>query len=385
MTIQIDNFNDVCREIVASHGKKIFKAKEIWDYAKENNHNAEQLYDFVKPCRVSHGKYDLSRFNDDSSIPMTVELVKNVNSDLIVVGSNNSYKPEKNPLYVKSEFHDTILKIISSGHFFPVMISGPTGNGKTLSCEQVCAETGRAMVRVNCTSETDEDSLMGGFRLINGETQFVDGPVITAMMNGDILLMDEIDLCSPQRLMCMQSIMEGIGYHNKRANRWVKPAPGFMVIATANTKGTGDETGKYVGTQILNAAALDRFAVHIETTYPTVQQEQLILRKKMKALNIPDNQIVSHLTAWAKAIRQAEKETPDIEHVISTRRLVNIIIGYDIFGDLDKSVNMSLKSLDEHHEKSFKTMFEALRPPKPAAQKRKDIPADWALNEEDPF
>lgn len=274
-----------------------------------------------------------------------------------------SYVPNLDEMYVKTPFYDTLKTIVDSGEFFPVLVTGPSGVAKTLTIEQLCHDTDREMFRVNITIESDEDALMGGFRLIDGNTVFHKGPVIMAMERGGILLLDELDLGSPTRIMCLQSVLEGKGYYIKKTNEWVLPKDGFTVIATANTKGTGDEDGKYTGTQILNEAALDRFPITIEVDYPKKDEETAIMKNVFAKLGLEDEKALKHLVAFASHVREeVRKDTNSFQYNISTRRLVNIARAYKIFGNLKQAVTLSLARFDVWHRDSFIKFFDMMKP-----------------------
>ena len=241
-----------------------------------------------------------------------------------------SFVPQADPQYCKTEYFDDLQKILNRNIFFPVMISGPTGVAKTMTVEEVCSSLNRELFRVNITIESDEDSLMGGFRLKNGDTVFDKGPVIRAMERGAILLLDEIDLGSPSKMMCLQSILEGKGYLIKRTGEYVRPAAGFNIIGTCNTKGQGDESGLFNATQILNEAMLDRFHIMFEAKFPNEDDEKKILMGYVDKFSINDDKIEEHvdiLVKFANNVRDTIEKTNDMDHNISTRRLVGIIEG----------------------------------------------------------
>jgi midasin (ATPase involved in ribosome maturation) len=271
--------------------------------------------------------------------------------------------PQKDPFYVPTPYFSDLRTILSSNIFYPVLITGPSGVGKTFSIDQACEAEQRALYRVNITVESDEDSLMGGFRLKDGETVFHKGPVVEAMETGSVLLLDEIDLGSPTRIMCLQSVLEGKGYYLKRINEWVKPQKGFTVFATANTKGQGDESAKYVGTQILNEAALDRFPITIEAGFPTRVEETKMLQIASREFGLPhNNDMINLLIEWANQIRETVATTPDIVYNISTRRLVDILKTYKMFHNFDRSVALCIGRFDEHHQAAYMKILQTLRP-----------------------
>lgn len=263
--------------------------------------------------------------------------------------------PNKNTNYVKWGHHDLLKKVLDSSSFFPVFITGLSGCGKTFMVEQVCAELKRKLVRVNITIETDEDDLIGGFRLNDGNTVWHYGPVVEAMREGAVLLLDEVDLAS-NRIMCLQPILEGNPVYIKKINEVVKPAPGFTVIATANTKGQGDDTGKFTGTNFLNEAFLERFAITIEQKYAPKSHEKKILTKVMKE---DDEKILNTLLAWSQSIRKTFEEGGANE-VITTRRLVHILQSNNILGDINESIKLCLHRFDQSTQETFFTLWDKM-------------------------
>jgi len=253
--------------------------------------------------------------------------------------------PEKMSNYVPFGHFKDVENIIKSKIFFPVFVTGLSGNGKTLMIEQVCAKLKRELYRVNITIETDEDDLMGGHTLVNGNISFREGPVVKAMRKGAVLLLDEVDLGS-NKLMCLQSVLEGKGYLIKKTGEWVTPAEGFTILATANTKGQGSEDGKFIGTQIMNEAMLERFAITMQQEYPPLSTEVKILEKEMELTGSVDKEFVKKLVDWADIIRKTYYEGA-IDDVITTRRLVHIVNAFRMFGDKLKSIQMCISRFDE--------------------------------------
>ena len=262
-----------------------------------------------------------------------------------VIDDNIKIIPEKMSNYVPFGHFKDVKGIIKSKIFFPVFVTGLSGNGKTLMIEQVCAQLKRELYRVNITIETDEDDLMGGHTLQNGNIIFREGPVIKAMRKGAVLLLDEVDLGS-NKLMCLQSVLEGKGYLIKKTGEWVKPADGFTILATANTKGQGSEDGKFIGTQIMNEAMLERFAITMQQEYPPVTTERSILKKEMALTGPVDEEFCTKLVDWADIIRKTYYEGA-IDDVITTRRLVHIVNAFRMFGDKLKSITMCISRFDE--------------------------------------
>ena len=264
--------------------------------------------------------------------------------------------PDKDDTFVKFGNFNDIKKVIQSRIFYPAFITGLSGNGKTFSVEQACAQLKRELIRVNLTIETDEDDLIGGFRLVNGETAWHNGPVVEALERGAILLLDEIDLAS-NKILCLQSILEGKGVFLKKISRFVKPTAGFNVIATANTKGKGSDDGRFIGTNVLNEAFLERFPVTFEQSYPAPATEQRILEGIALDLSVEDRDFCERLVAWAEIIRKTFYDG-GIEEIISTRRLVHIIRAFSIFGDKAKAIQVCINRFDDETKQSFLELYD---------------------------
>jgi MoxR-like ATPase len=269
-----------------------------------------------------------------------------------------NFTPDKDPNYVPFGNFTDVKKIIGSKMFYPTFITGLSGNGKTLSVEQACAQLGRELIRVNITIETDEDDLIGGFRLVNGATVWHDGPVIQALNRGAILLLDEVDLAS-NKILCLQSILEGKGVFLKKVGRFVKPANGFNIIATANTKGKGSDDGRFIGTNVLNEAFLERFALTFEQEYPTPKTEQKILEKVSANLGVLDEKFCENLANWADIIRRTYNDG-GIDEVISTRRLVHIIRAFAIWNDRLKAIKVCVNRFDDETKQSFLELYDKI-------------------------
>jgi hypothetical protein len=266
--------------------------------------------------------------------------------------------PDKDDTFVKFGNFNDLKKIIQSRIFYPTFITGLSGNGKTFSVEQACAQLKREMIRVNITIETDEDDLIGGFRLVDGATVWHNGPVIEALERGAILLLDEIDLAS-NKILCLQSVLEGKGVFLKKIGRFVKPAAGFNVIATANTKGKGSDDGRFIGTNVLNEAFLERFPVTFEQAYPAPATEQKILEGIALDLGVEDRDFCKRLVDWADVIRKTFYDG-GIEEIISTRRLVHIIRAYSIFGNKAKAIDVCTARFDDETKQSFLELYDKI-------------------------
>jgi len=248
-----------------------------------------------------------------------------------------------------------IEKVVKSGMFYPIFITGLSGNGKTLMVEQVCSKLNKELIRVNITIETDEDDLLGGFRLVNGETKFVPGPVIEAMERGCTLLLDECDLGS-NKLLALQPVLEGKGVYLKKINKWVTPKDGFNVMATANTKGKGSDDGRFIGTNILNEAFLERFAITMEQPYASVAVETKIVKGAMKKYGVDDDEFAKNLVTWADVIRKTFYDG-GVDEVISTRRLDHIVKAFAIFGDKMQAIELCVARFDEDTKVSFLDLY----------------------------
>jgi hypothetical protein len=318
--------------------------------------------------RVGRGKYELplSEFGIDLNLASNVvEMPKQTPvpvaqksvAKISTVGrvEEGSVIPKVNPLYVAFGFFDKMKAIVASNRFYPVFVSGLSGNGKTFMVEQACAQAKREFLRVNISPETDEDDLVGGFRLIDGETKWFDGPVIQAMKRGSVLVLDEIDRGS-NKLMCLQGILEGKGILIKKTGEFVEPVSGFNIVATANTKGKGDETGRYMAATILDDAFLERFPITVEQEYPDTKIETKILKKVFANLNIQDEEFATNLVKWADIIRKTFEDGA-IDELISTRRLVHIAEAFTIFGDKMDAIQYCINRFDAETKNSFLDLY----------------------------
>ena len=263
--------------------------------------------------------------------------------------------PDKDPNYVPFGNFTDLKRIIKSKVFYPTFITGLSGNGKTFGVEQACAQLGRDLIRVNITVETDEDDLIGGFRLVDGNTVWHNGPVLEALQRGAVLLLDELDLAS-NKILCLQSILEGNGVFIKKIGKQVYPEKGFTVVATANTKGKGSDDGRFVGTNVLNEAFLERFPLTFEQEYPSIKIEQKLLHNYCSELNCCDDEYIENLGTWAEIIRKTFKEG-GVDEVISTRRLVHIIRAFAIFKDRLKAIKLCLNRFDDETKAAFLELY----------------------------
>jgi len=311
---------------------------------------------FLSRCKVGYNMFELP--SEGKSVSAAAPVVTEEHAVVNLVASNMEKQnliPTLFEGFVPWGNYGNLKKIIKSNLFYPVFITGLSGNGKTLMVEQLHAELGKELIRVNITIETDEDDLLGGFRLVNGETKFVPGPVIEAMERGCTLLLDECDLGS-NKLLALQPVLEGKGVFLKKINKWIVPKKGFNVFATANTKGKGSEDGRFIGTNILNEAFLERFAITIEQPYPTAAVEKKIVLGSMKKYNAVDEDFATNLVTWAEVIRKTFYDG-GVDEVISTRRLDHIAKAFAIFEDKMLAIEMCVSRFDEDTKESFIDLY----------------------------
>ena len=311
-------------------------------------------------ARKTRGVYVLPNIvNPSKNVKQKVSVSKpepKVNNSIAVAETvKENLVPSKEETFVPFGNFRDIKNIIKSGIFYPTFITGLSGNGKTLNIIQSCAELKRELIRVNITIETDEDDLLGGFRLQDGQTVWHDGPVVDAMKRGAVLLLDEIDLAS-NKIMCLQPVLEGSGIFLKKIGKFIEPADGFNVIATANTKGKGSDDGRFIGTNILNEAFLERFPVTFEQEYPAAKIEQKILDNVMSHYGLKDTGYTSNLVKWADVIRRTFYDG-GIDEIIATRRLVHIINAFAIFKNKLKAVEVCINRFDSDTKNSFLDLY----------------------------
>ena len=313
---------------------------------------------FLGQCKTGYNQFKLP--NEEKYVTETVQTntapVENTMVNLVATNmEKQNLVPEAFVGFVPWGHHSTIKQIVKSGMFYPVFVTGLSGNGKTLMIEQIHAELKKELIRVNITIETDEDDLLGGFRLVNGETKFVPGPVIEAMEKGCTLLLDECDLGS-NKLLALQPVLEGKGVYLKKVNKWITPKNGFNVMATANTKGKGSDDGRFIGTNILNEAFLERFAITIEQPYATTKTEKKIVIGSMKKYGTVDEVFADNLVKWAEVIRKTFFDG-GVDEVISTRRLDHIVKAFAIFNDKMKSIELCVARFDDETKGSFMDLY----------------------------
>ena len=363
-----NNKKELVENLFAEYGKTELTRSEINEYIGKNSlPNPSWLKS--NTYKIARGVYSLPVDGNDISPVIKQEVQKSkvekaesvdtVNKAALIISSlTGDIVPTKDDVFVPWGYFKDIKSIVSSKQFYPIFVTGLSGNGKTMNVQQACAQTKRECIRVNITIETDEDDLLGGYRLQDGQTVWQNGPVIEAMERGALLLLDEIDLAS-NKIMCLQPILEGNGVFLKKINKFVKPANGFNVIATANTKGQGSEDGKFIGTNILNEAFLERFPITVEQSYPTNKIENKILSNVMSDKGMTkkvDEKFATDLVNWADIIRKTFYEG-GVDEIISTRRLVHIVEAFAIFKDKMKSIEMCTNRFDLDTKTSFLDLY----------------------------
>jgi hypothetical protein len=348
--------NSVTTDYIVTSLKALFGTEvtsaDIRGWCASNGANYQTVSSKLEGYKVSRGRWNLEV---TPTIVGKMEQAYQAPAALPAVEQN--LIPDKDDTFVKFGNFNDIKKIIQSRLFYPTFITGLSGNGKTFSVEQACAQLNRELIRVNITIETDEDDLIGGFRLVNGETVWHNGPVIEALERGAMLLLDEVDLAS-NKILCLQSILEGKGVFLKKIGRFVKPASGFNVIATANTKGKGSDDGRFIGTNVLNEAFLERFCVTFEQPYPAAATEIRILQGIAASLGLTEiDDFCKKLCDWGDIIRKTFYDG-GIEEIISTRRLVHIIRAYAIFGDKAKAIQVCTNRFDDETKTAFLELYD---------------------------
>ena len=345
ITVTTDDIRDY---LVGEFGVNV-KTPELQNACDHFGLAYQTVSKYINKFKVKRGVWDLTVAEAKKQLEKTVSLVATEVKDLV---------PAKDSHFVPFGNFNDLKKVITSKIFYPIFITGLSGNGKTFGVEQACAQAKRDLIRVNITVETDEDDLIGGFRLVDGNTVWHNGPVIEALERGSVLLLDEIDLAS-NKILCLQSILEGNGVFLKKVGRYVRPAEGFTVVATANTKGKGSEDGRFIGTNVLNEAFLERFPITLEQDYPKAGTETRMLNNYCKELDCCDDKYIANLTAWAEIIRKTFNDG-GVDEVISTRRLVHIIRAYAIFSDRVKAIQVCLNRFDDETKRSFLELYDKI-------------------------
>ena len=328
-----------------------FTAADLKAFCAMNDIGYATVSKKIQQYKVSKGRWNL-----EVTTKAVEEIEKAYSAPAVTSRVDQDLVPVKNNTFVKFGPFTDIKKVIQSKQFYPTFVTGLSGNGKTFGVEQACAALGRELIRVNITIETDEDDLIGGFRLVNGETVWHNGPVIEALERGAILLLDEIDLAS-NKILCLQPILEGNGIFLKKIGRFVNPREGFNVVATANTKGKGSDDGRFIGTNVLNEAFLERFPVTFEQEYPPVSVEKKILGGVASQYNVTDVKFLDKLVDWGDIIRKTFYDG-GIDEIISTRRLVHIVRAYSIFNDKAKAIQVCVNRFDDETKQAFLELYD---------------------------
>jgi hypothetical protein len=344
------NTEQLISELKSLYGTE-FSAGDVRGYCASKGISYPTVTRYLESFKTDRGRWNLEVTQE-----RVEEIERSYSAPAVMPATEQNLIPDKDDTFVKFGNFNDIKKIISSNLFYPTFITGLSGNGKTFAVEQVCAQLNRELIRVNITIETDEDDLIGGFRLVNGETAWHNGPVVEALERGAVLLLDEIDLAS-NKILCLQSILEGKGVFLKKIGRFVKPTAGFNVVATANTKGKGSDDGRFIGTNVLNEAFLERFPVTFEQSYPAPATEQKILEGISLDLGVEDRDFCKRLVDWADIIRKTFYDG-GIEEIISTRRLVHIIRAYSIFNDKAKAIQVCVNRFDDETKQSFLELYD---------------------------
>ena len=328
-----------------------FTAADVRGFAAANDIAYATVTKKLKEYRVKPGRWNLE---------VTTKAEENIENSFsapaVEPSVTQNLVPDVDSTFVKFGSFNDVKNILKSKQFYPTFITGLSGNGKTFGVEQACAQLKRELIRVNITIETDEDDLIGGFRLVDGATVWHNGPVIEALERGAVLLLDEVDLAS-NNILCLQPILEGKGLFLKKIGRFVNPAPGFNVVATANTKGKGSDDGRFIGTNVLNEAFLERFPVTFEQDYPAPSVEKRILGGVASNLGVTDTDFIARLVDWGDIIRKTFYDG-GIDEIISTRRLVHIVRAFSIFGDKMKSIQVCVNRFDDETKEAFLQLYD---------------------------
>ena len=373
MTVRVYIMNNTNRETLLSalkakdNGTGTFKRKDIIETHKESGVKYPHWLLNDTALKAGRGLYDLTQmFTGVQAMPTpkvvvdnTTPVVKNVTQAKLTVEIENLI-PAKDSTFVPFGFYTDLKKILTAKIFYPVFISGLSGNGKTTMVEQICANLKREAIRVNISIETDEDDLIGGNTLVDGNVVYREGPVLTAMKRGAVLILDEVDRGS-NKLMCLQAVLEGKSYFNKKTGETITPASGFTIMATANTKGRGSDDGKFISAQLLDEAFLERFAITVEQEYPTMFVEKKIILNKMERAGCVDEDFATHLVTWSDVIRKTYLEGA-IDELVSTRRLEHIVNAFAVFKDKTKAITLCTNRFDEDTKQAFIDLYSKVDP-----------------------
>ena len=389
---------EILEKLHAHFDKDTISLKELNAFCESKKNSVEQFpYFILRERKVGRGEFNIVPKNVGCVTPAAPKQTAEVPvaaaamvAQVVQLASKRaanvteSFVPDRNETYVPFGFYNDLRDIIKSRIFYPIYITGLSGNGKTMMIEQVCAALKRELIRVNITKRTDESDLIGSYELVDGNTIRREGPVITAMRRGAVLLLDECDL-GTEDILCLQPILEGKPYFDKKTGEVVHPAAGFNVIATANTKGKGSDDGRFIGTNLLNEAFLERFAITVEQEYPPANTERKILEKNFAVLNITDTTFIDRLITWAEVIRKSFSDGA-VDEVISTRRLVHISKAFSIFNNRLKAIEMCLNRFDTDTKTAFLDLYtkvDAEATPAPAVATTKEelvITKDFSTN-----
>jgi len=357
-TVDLNNFQlDLINHVSRDATSTVMSPRELKSYADEIGVEHKHVYSLLRKApKADRGQYDLQMFlASDRSDEYTESAPSPKMASVSSIVNEDVYVPSKDQYFIRWGNFKDVEMIVKSREFYPTFITGLSGNGKTVMVEQACARANREYIRVQITPETDEDDLIGGFRLIEGETVFQKGPVIKAMERGAVLLIDEIDRGS-NKIMCLQGVLEGKPVMIKKTGEMVNPAAGFNVISTANTKGQGSEDGRFVAATIIDEAFLERFIVTMEQPYPGVGTERRIIKKHMEKFGCDDDNFTEMLVSWADTIRKTY-EDGGVDEQISTRRLCHIVQTYSIFKDRKKAVELCVNRFDEDTKEAFIDLY----------------------------
>ncbi len=349
------------KDLVSKYPDQVqFRKSTIVDAGKALGYTGKDWDPILtKDNRVKIGTYDLAGLIE----PLRAEVANtsvvnpipaNAAQMQSIVSEERNFAKKDDTFVAWGAYHD-IVRIVKSGMFYPTYISGLSGNGKTFMVEQACAKLKKEFIRVQINPETDEDDLLGGFRLINDETVFAKGPVLKAMENGAVLLLDEIDRAT-NKIMCLQGILEGKPVLVKKTGEIVSPAPGFNVIATANTKGKGSEDGRFTAASIIDEAFLERFTISIDQAFASMGVEKKIILKHMEKFNAQDMDFAEKLVTWADIIRKTFYDD-GVDEVISTRRLCHIVQTFSIFENRAKAIDLCISRFDEDTKSAFLDLY----------------------------
>lgn len=380
MTVNRETLVEYLRNNNTNNG--VFRKREVVDAAASLGMKYPGWI-FQRDRMIKRGVYDLSPMMANlSAAPVSEAIAPKMVIQPKLQTIIENLVPQVDPTYVPFGFYRDLTKVLKSQNFYPTFISGLSGNGKTTMVEQVCAKLKRECLRVNISIETDEDDLIGGNTLVDGNVVYREGPVLTAMKRGAILILDEIDRGS-NKLMCLQAILEGKPYYNKKTGETVYPKAGFNVIATANTKGRGSDDGKFMSAQILDDAFLERFAITVEQEYPAAKIEKQIILNKMEKVGKIDDEFAEKLVTWADIIRKTFYDG-GVEELISTRRLEHIVNAYAMFNSRSKAIELCVNRFDSDTKSAFLDLYKKVDAGSVADDVAVDAP-DYDPNEEVPF